>query len=47
MTFSDKSEYVKFRIESAYKTFDAAKVLAENGFGIQRLTDYTILSFML
>jgi len=25
-------EYVKYRIEKAYKTYDAAKVLADNGF---------------
>jgi uncharacterized protein (UPF0332 family) len=32
MTFKERIEYVKYRIESAHKTFDAAKVLAENGF---------------
>lgn len=32
MTNEERNEYVKYRIESAYKTFDAAKVLAENGF---------------
>lgn len=32
MTFEEREEYVKYRIESAYKTFEAAKVLAENGF---------------
>jgi len=31
MTNEERNEYVKYRIESAYKTFDAAKVLAENG----------------
>ena len=25
-------EYVKYRIEKAYQTYDAAKVLADNGF---------------
>ena len=25
-------EYVKYRIGTAYKTYDAAKVLFENGF---------------
>ncbi|MCB2197504.1 MAG: HEPN domain-containing protein [Bacteroidetes bacterium] len=28
----DRNEYVKNRIETAYKTFKAAKVLSENGF---------------
>ena len=28
----DREQYVKYRIESAYKTMDAAKVLAKNGF---------------
>ena len=28
----ERIEYVKYRIETARKTFDAAKVLAENGF---------------
>jgi len=32
MTFEERIEYVKYRIDSAYKTFDAAKVLAENEF---------------
>ncbi len=32
MTFEERTEYVKYRIESAKKTFEAAKVLAENGF---------------
>lgn len=32
MTFEERKEYVKYRIESAHKTFEAAKVLAENGF---------------
>ena len=32
MTPDERKEYVKYRIESAYKTVDAAKVLAENGF---------------
>jgi len=32
MTLEEKIEYVKYRINSAYKTIDAAKVLAENGF---------------
>lgn len=32
MTLSDKTEYVQYRIETAYKTFDAARVLAENSF---------------
>ncbi len=34
MTFEERVEYVKYRIESAYKTLEAAKVLADNGFGI-------------
>ena len=32
MTFEDRKEYAKYRIESARKTFEAAKVLAENEF---------------
>jgi uncharacterized protein (UPF0332 family) len=32
MTFEERKEYVKYRIESAHKTFEAAKILAENGF---------------
>ncbi len=32
MTNDERNEYVKYRIESANKTFRAAKVLAENGF---------------
>ena len=29
MTFKERTEYVKYRIESSHKTFNAAKVLAE------------------
>ncbi|NOZ46401.1 MAG: HEPN domain-containing protein [Chlorobi bacterium] len=32
MNFPEKKEYVKYRIDSAKTTFDAAKILAENGF---------------
>jgi uncharacterized protein (UPF0332 family) len=32
MNLDDRNEYVKYRIESAKKTFEAAKVLAENNF---------------
>ena len=32
MIVEDRNEYVKYRIESAKKTFEAAKVLAENEF---------------
>ena len=32
MTIEERKEYVKYRIESAYKTYEAAKILAENGF---------------
>ena len=32
MTPEERLEYVKYRIETAYKTLDAAKVLAETGF---------------
>jgi uncharacterized protein (UPF0332 family) len=32
MTPNERKEYVKYRIESAFKTIDAAKVLAEKGF---------------
>ena len=29
MTFEERKEYAKYRIESAHKTFEAAKVLIE------------------
>jgi hypothetical protein len=32
MTQEERIEYVKYRIDSAYKTLDAAKVLTKNGF---------------
>jgi uncharacterized protein (UPF0332 family) len=32
MTNEERQEYVKYRIESARKTLEAAKVLSENGF---------------
>lgn len=32
MTNEERREYVKYRIESSRKTFEAAKVLSENGF---------------
>ena len=32
MTIEERIEYVNYRIESAHRTFKAAKVLAENGF---------------
>ena len=32
MNTADKKEYVKYRIDSAFNAYDAAKVLAENGF---------------
>lgn len=32
MNFEERTEYVKYRIESAYETFDAAKVLAEHEY---------------
>ena len=32
MNLEDRIEYVKYRLESAKKTFEAAKVLAENKF---------------
>jgi len=32
MTFEERVEYIKYRMEAAHKTYDAAKVLAENGF---------------
>jgi len=32
MTLEERTEYVKYRIESAHKTFNAAKVLAENEY---------------
>ena len=32
MTLSDKTEYIRYRLETAYTTFEAARVLADNGF---------------
>jgi uncharacterized protein (UPF0332 family) len=32
MNLDDRSEYVKYRIKSAFNSFDAAKLLADNGF---------------
>ncbi|HCE57542.1 MAG TPA: hypothetical protein DER09_06945 [Prolixibacteraceae bacterium] len=32
MTQEERNEYVSYRLKSAFTTFDAAKVLAENGF---------------
>lgn len=32
MNTDDKLEYVKYRIDSAFNAYEAAKVLAENGF---------------
>lgn len=32
MNSKERAEYVKYRIEIAHKTFDAAKILGENGF---------------
>jgi uncharacterized protein (UPF0332 family) len=32
MNPEETKEYVKYRLESAHKTFNAAKVLAENGY---------------
>jgi len=32
MNNEERNEYVRYRIESARKTFEAAKVLADNGF---------------
>jgi len=32
MNIDDRSEYVKYRIKSAFNSFDAAKLLADNGF---------------
>ena len=32
MTPEERLEYSKLRIETAYRTFQAAKVLAQNGF---------------
>ncbi len=32
MTFDERIEYVRYRMESAYNTLNAAKVLAENGY---------------
>jgi uncharacterized protein (UPF0332 family) len=32
MNQNERKEYVRYRIESSRKTFEAAKVLAQNGF---------------
>jgi len=32
MNVEEREEYVKYRLDSAYKTLEAAKVLADNGF---------------
>jgi len=32
MTTEERKEYVTYRIESAHKTYNAARILAENGF---------------
>ncbi|MBN2746951.1 MAG: HEPN domain-containing protein [Bacteroidales bacterium] len=32
MKNEEKTEYVNYRIETAYQTFEAAKVLSDNGF---------------
>ena len=32
MTFKGKKDYVRYRIESSYKTLEAAKILADNGY---------------
>ncbi len=34
MTSEERAEYVKYRIESAYKTYGAAKVLADSGLPV-------------
>ena len=33
MKHDERLEYVKYRIESARKTFDTAKILGDNHFG--------------
>lgn len=32
MNKDDKSEYVKYRMDSSFKAYEAAKLMAENGF---------------
>ncbi len=32
MNLEERNEYIRYRIETAYKTFDAAKMLADNEF---------------
>ncbi|MCF8397188.1 MAG: HEPN domain-containing protein [Bacteroidales bacterium] len=32
MNTEEKREYAKYRIDSAFQTYEAAKVLSENGF---------------
>ena len=32
MTYSNKTEYIQYRLDTSYTTFEAARVLADNGF---------------
>jgi uncharacterized protein (UPF0332 family) len=32
MTFSNKTEYIQYRLDTSYTTFEAARVLADNEF---------------
>ena len=32
MNTENQQQYIKYRIDSAFKTFEAAKILADNGF---------------
>lgn len=32
MTTEERTEYVRYRLDSAHKTYDAARLLADNGF---------------
>ena len=46
MMGADRDAYINNRIETAYKTFEAAKVLPKMVFGILQLTDFIILFFI-
>ena len=46
MTPEERKQYVEYRIDSAYKTVEAAKFLLIEDSGIQQLTDYIMPYFM-
>ncbi len=47
MTLEERIEYAKYRINSARKSFDAAKVLPKMNIGIPLSTDCITLHSML